>query len=218
MIGEAFSNAAADGHVPTAMSMAKRKAGDDDGDVPITMAKRSANHANSPLQLTRKNLALLNTLNGDAEDSDYDSAYLFEEDDDSDTMKKISTTNSSFELRTYENGILDPVASHPPQDLGNIQHCLTQRRTSTQLSEGANQRYCNKIFKSDNEAEASSLIQSKIMKELHDMQCGRAVSRAITRIPSPGFQQRLIQPCSRYPGRPRHSGFAKWPIRWPYSP
>ncbi|KAK0719426.1 hypothetical protein B0H67DRAFT_608332, partial [Lasiosphaeris hirsuta] len=194
MIGEAFSNAAADGHVPTAMAMAKRKASDDDGDVPITMAKWSANHTNGPLQLTRKNVALFNTLNGDAEDSNYDSAYLFEEDDDGDTMKKISTTNSSFEQRAYENGILDPVASHPPQDLDNIQYCLTQRRTSTQPSEGAHQRYCNKVFKSDNEAEVSSLIQSKIIKEYNDMQYGKAVSRAITRIPSQDFNNGLSNP------------------------
>jgi hypothetical protein len=52
-------------------------------------------------------------LNGTAADNDIDSAYLFEDDTD-DTMKNISTTDSDFEQRAYENGILDSVASHPP--------------------------------------------------------------------------------------------------------
>ncbi|KAK0655551.1 hypothetical protein B0T16DRAFT_384401 [Cercophora newfieldiana] len=96
MIREA-NNAAADEHVPTAM--AKRKAGGY-GDMPDT---------NTPLRLTRKNLARLNALNGTVEDSDddNDSAYRFEDDSD-DTMMKTSTTDSGFEQRAYENGILNP--------------------------------------------------------------------------------------------------------------
>jgi hypothetical protein len=45
--------------------------------------------------LTRKNLTRLNALNGTAEDNntEMNSAYLFEDDSD-DTMKKLSTTDS----------------------------------------------------------------------------------------------------------------------------
>ena len=183
-----------------------------DGDMPIAMAKPKADDGafiSPPLRLTRKNLARLNTLNGDAKhnnnDNDNDSAYLFE--DDSDTMT-ISTTASDFERRAYENGsgggdrhrvavVLDPVASHPPpQDLGIIRHHLTQRRTSTQPSEHAHQRYCKGISKSYNEAGVSSLVQSKIMKDYSesDVNYGRAHGRAITRIPSQDFNHGLSNP------------------------
>jgi len=170
-----------------------------DGDMPIAMAKPKADDdvfISPPLRLTRKNLARLNTLNGDVKhsDNDNDSAYLFE--DDSDTMT-TSTTASDFERQAYENGILDPVASHPPpQDLGTIQHHLTQRRTSTQPSEHAHQRYCKGISKSYNEAGVSSLVQSKIMKDYSesDGNYGRAHCRAITRIPSQDFNHGLSNP------------------------
>jgi len=170
-----------------------------DGDMLIAMAKPKADDdafISPPLRLTRKNLARLNTLNGDAKhsDNDNDSAYLFE--DDSHTMT-TSTTASDFERQAYENGILDPVASHPPpQDLGTIRHHLTQRRTSTQPSEHAHQRYCKGISKSYNEAGVSSSVQSKIMKDYSesDGNYGRAYSRAITRIPSQDFNYGLSNP------------------------
>jgi len=166
-------------------------------DMPIAMAKPKADDdafISPPLPLTRKNLARLNTLNGDAKHNNNDSAYFFE--DDSDTMT-ISTTASDFERQAYENGILDPVASYPPpQDLSTIRHHLTQRRTSTQPSEHAHQRYCKGISKSYNEAGVSSLIQLKIMKDYSesDGNYGRAHGRAITRIPSQDFNHGLSNP------------------------
>ena len=99
-----------------------------DRDMPIAIAKPKADNdafISPPLRLTRKNLARLNTLNGNAKHSDNgnDSAYLFE--DDSDTIT-TSTTASDFERRAYENGILNPIASHLlPQDLSTIRHYLT---------------------------------------------------------------------------------------------
>ena len=185
MIREA-SNTAADEHVPTAM--AKRKAGGD-GDMLDT---------NTPLRLTRKNLARLNALNGDAEDSDNDndSAYLFEDDSD-DTMKKTSTTDSGFEQRAYENGILNPTASYPPpQGLDTIRHYLTRRRTSTQPSEHTHQRYCKKVSTSDNEDKVSFLIQTDIMKryDYSDPQYDRIHGRAITRIPPQDFNDGFSDP------------------------
>jgi hypothetical protein len=92
--------------------------------------------------LTRKYLARLNAQNGTAEkDYDTDSAHLFENDTD-DTMKKISTMDSAFARRAYENSIHDPGASHPPPlDLNTIQYSFTQRRTSTQPSERSHQKH-----------------------------------------------------------------------------
>ena len=86
----------------------------------------------------------------------------------------------------YENGILNPTASHPPpQGLDTIRHYLTQRRTSTHPSEHAHQRYCKKVSTSDNEDKVSFLIQADIMKryDYSDPQYDRTHSRAITRIP-----------------------------------
>jgi len=103
---------------------------DGDGDVPRPDDEDSVSVLPSNTPLTRKNLARLDALNGCNQD-DIDSAYLFDDDSD-DTMMKFSTTHSSFEQRACTNGILDPAASPPAQDLSTIQNRLTQRRTSTQ--------------------------------------------------------------------------------------
>jgi hypothetical protein len=165
--------------------------------MPIAMAKPKADgdvFISPPLPLTRKNLARLNTMNGDAKHNNNDNAYLFE--DDSHVIT-IPTNTSDLERRAYENGILDPVASHPPpQDLGTIRHHLTQCRTSTQPSEYAHQRYRKGISKSCNKAGISSLIQLKIMKDYSesDGNYGRVHGRAITRIPGQDFNYGLSNP------------------------
>ncbi|KAK0710566.1 hypothetical protein B0T21DRAFT_298050 [Apiosordaria backusii] len=147
------------------------------------------------LQLTRKNLALLNSLHGDTNndyDNDNDSAYLFES--DSDTMKKLSTTTSGFEQQPYENGILDPSASKPPPDLYTIQQQLARRRSSAQPSEKAHQRYHRDISRSFNESTGSYLIQSNIMKNTNSLHYGRMSGRAITQIPKQDFNKELSHP------------------------
>ncbi|KAK3346857.1 hypothetical protein B0T25DRAFT_613480 [Lasiosphaeria hispida] len=122
MIREASN--AADGHVPTAM--AKRKASDDDGDMPNAMAKRSSGDGGDvmdtkePLRLTRKNLALLNSLSGDNNNGNSDNRSCFESND---TMT-TSTTSSKFQQKAYENGILDPTASKPPRTLRSFNTTL----------------------------------------------------------------------------------------------
>ncbi|KAK3352757.1 hypothetical protein B0T25DRAFT_454123 [Lasiosphaeria hispida] len=147
-------------------------------------------NVDNPLPLTRKNLALLNSLNGNSS-SIKNSAYF-----ENDTMKPISTTASGFEQQAYENGILDPTASKPPHDVGTVQHHLTKRRSSTQPSERTHEQYCQRVFRSFNEAEASHLIQSKIMIDYEDssMHYGRSTSRAITQIPQQDFNMGLSNP------------------------
>jgi hypothetical protein len=146
--------------------------------------------------LTRKNLARLNALNGTTEDNDIDSAYLFDGDSDDNTTKKISTTDSNFEQRAYENGILGPHSSRPPQGLDTIRHGLTRRRTSTQPSEHAHQVYCTRISESYNEAGAALLVHSQIMRDYNesDLNYGKCCSRAITEIPSQDFNKGLPDP------------------------
>ncbi|KAK0655126.1 hypothetical protein B0T16DRAFT_295107, partial [Cercophora newfieldiana] len=143
--------------------------------------------------LTRKNLARLNALNGCDQD-DIDSAYLFDDDSD-DTMKKFST-HSSFERRAYRNGILDPAASPPAQDLSTIQNRLTQRRTSTQPSENTNHQYGKVITKSYNEIGMITRVHSHMMKDydLSDIRYGRANGRAVTETPSEDFNDGLSNP------------------------
>lgn len=195
---------AADGHVPT--TMAKRKAGDAaEGDMPIAMAKRRAGDGDdvgdtsTPLPLSQKNLALLNFLNGDTNDndSDSDSAYLFES-NNSDTMNKkkgtLSTTTSGFQQKAYENGILDPTTSKPPQDLGTLQHHLTSRRNSTQPSESTHQRYRRDISRSFNEPTGSYIIQSEIIKNNRSLHYTNTNSQAITQVPKQDFNKGLSDP------------------------
>ncbi|KAK0725659.1 hypothetical protein B0H67DRAFT_571091 [Lasiosphaeris hirsuta] len=188
--------------------MAKRKASDSDGHVPIAMANRRAGDdggkdTNKPMRLTRKNLALFNSLNGDNNSGDDDnnnnnnnnSGYPESENDsDSDTMNNLSTTTSGFEARAYENGILSPNSSKPAQDLDNIRHHLTRRRSSTQPSENTQQKYYRDISASFNESTASYDIHSKIMKEYDDPRYGRLNNRAITRIRKEGFNNGLSNP------------------------
>jgi len=165
----------------------------------LAMAMTSDGDVPEIKPLTRKNLTRLNALNGTAEDNntEIDSAYHFDGDSDDDTMKNISTTDSDFEQRALENGILDPTASHPPApNLNTIEHRFAQRRTSTQPSKHAHQAYCIGISESYNEAGAALLIQSKIMRDYNesDFNYGKQCNRAITQIPSQDFNHGLSNP------------------------
>ncbi|KAK3364234.1 hypothetical protein B0T25DRAFT_470362 [Lasiosphaeria hispida] len=165
-------------------------------------AKFMADDDMPPLPLTRKNLALLDALHGNP-DSDIhtdNSAYLFGS--GSDKMKKgrmekrLFTTASGFQQQTYENGILDRTASHPPRhdNLSAVQEHLAQRRGSTQPSERAHRHYCRGIAKASNEAGVASLVASKLLKEYWDVQYGRRDSRVITRIPQQDFNRGVADP------------------------
>jgi len=149
-----------------------------------------------PLKLTRKNLALFNSLNGDnnSNNDEKNSGYPESESDSADTMKKTSATSSGFQQQTYENGILGPAASKLPQDFNTIQHHLTQRRSSTQPSECTHRQYCFNVSKSYNENRVSTLIQSKIMKEYNDLNYNTMADRAINRIPEQDFNHNLSNP------------------------
>jgi hypothetical protein len=166
-----------------------------DGDVPLPDDGDSVSLLPSNTPLTRKNLACLNALNGCDQDDDIDSAYLFDDDSD-DTMKKFSTTHSSFEQRACENGILDPTVSPPPPDHSTIQNHLTQRRTSTQPSETTNRQYSKAITKSYNVQGVTFCVHSHMMKDygLSDVRYGRAYSRAVTETPSQDFNDSLSNP------------------------
>ncbi|KAK3348991.1 hypothetical protein B0T25DRAFT_415257, partial [Lasiosphaeria hispida] len=188
------------GDVP--ITMAKRKADDAAEHVPITMAKRTAGagagdikDANNPIRLTRKNLALLNSLNGDNNsDDDRNNSGYPESENDSDTMNKLSTTTSGFEARAYENGILDSTTSKAPQDLDAIRLHLARRRSSTQPSEHAHQQYYHNVSDSFNEATASVFVQVDVMKRHNDLNYNQMNNRAITQIPEEGFNQGLSNP------------------------
>lgn len=142
-----------------------------------------------PLPLTRKNLARLNTLNGNSKRKK-DSAYF-----ESDTMP-ISTTASEFQQQAYENGILDPTASRQPHDLGALRRHLTQRRRSIPPSGLAHQQFCEEISYSYNESEASDLVRTEIMVNYRhlDQRYGRSISRTITQIPQQDFNRNLSPP------------------------
>ncbi|KAK5651235.1 hypothetical protein OQA88_12699 [Cercophora sp. LCS_1] len=137
------------------------------------------------IPLTRRNLARLNALNGDTRRHRH-STYVF--DDDSDDTMTISTTASEFEQRAYENGLLDPPSSRP-RGFNALRNVGNQRRTSTQPSEQAHQEYCDDISESYNEARASFLVQSSMMRQYGsiDRNYGRQNSRAITQIPEQDF-------------------------------
>ncbi|KAK3352780.1 hypothetical protein B0T25DRAFT_441946, partial [Lasiosphaeria hispida] len=142
-----------------------------------------------PLPLTRKNLARLNTLNGDSKRKE-DSAYF-----ESETMP-ISTTASEFQQQAYENGILDPTASRPPHDLDALRRHLTKRRRSIPPSGLAHQQFCEEISYSYNEAEASDIMRTEIMVNYRhlDQRYSRSISRTITQIPQRDFNRNLSPP------------------------
>jgi hypothetical protein len=141
-----------------------------------------------PLPLTRKNLALLNTLNGDSKRKKHSSYF------ESDTMT-ISTTASGFAEKAYENGILDPPDSTEPTDLDTLRHRLTQRRNNIQPLP-AHQRYCEFIFSSANKAKVSALVQKRIMIDYEDVspQYRRAINQTITQTPRQDFNDNLLDP------------------------
>ena len=140
------------------------------------------------LPLTRKNLALLNTLNGDSKRKKHSSYF------ENDTMT-ISAAASGFAEKAYKNGILDPPDSIEPPDLGTLRHRLTQRRKSIQPLP-AHQRYCEFISSSANEAKVSALVQKRIMIDYEDLslQYRRAINQAITQTPRQDFNDNLSDP------------------------
>ncbi|KAK3372688.1 hypothetical protein B0H63DRAFT_551560 [Podospora didyma] len=134
--------------------MAKRKASSDDEDMPDTKYTTSPAHTKelgSPQHSQRRHQGQQQPQRLPLQGR-------------SDTVENISTTASEFEKRAYENGILDPLATHPPPGLSTIQYRLTQRRTSTQPSEHAHQGYYKSISNSYNEPRASFLVQADIMR------------------------------------------------------
>jgi len=139
--------------------------------------------------LTRKNLARLDTLNGWVR-HDTDSGYLF------DDMKKTPNTDSGFEERAYENGILDPVASHPPRGFDTARHALARRRTSTQPSEKGHRAYSFRVSDSYNETKAADLVKVKMMRDLEDgdLDYSRHCGRALTETPPQDFNRGLSNP------------------------
>ncbi|KAK0655307.1 hypothetical protein B0T16DRAFT_451014 [Cercophora newfieldiana] len=191
-----------DRNVPLLVSEDQVSAMASNGDVPSLddgdgVSVLVVSHHKTPADpLTRKNLARLNALNGCVKDHDTNSAYLFDDDID-DTMMKFSTTHSSFERRAYQNGILDPTASPPAQDLSTIQNRLTQRRTSTQPSENTNHQYGKVITNAYNEMGTITCVHSFMMKDydLSDIRYGRAYCRAVTETPSQDFNDGLSNPC-----------------------
>ena len=142
----------------------------------------------SPSPLTRKNLALLNTLNGDSKRKKHSNYF------ESDTVT-ISTTTSGFAEKAYKNSILDPPDSTEPTDLDTLRHRLTQRRNSIQPPLPAHQRYCEFISSSANEAKVSALVQKRIMIDDEDLslQHRRAINQTIT----PDSAARLIGSSTR---------------------
>ncbi|KAK3360864.1 hypothetical protein B0T24DRAFT_586262 [Lasiosphaeria ovina] len=97
---------------------------------------------------------------------------------------RISTTGTGFEERAYENGVLDPIASYVPGDASthdrDVQH---HRRTSTQPSEDAYQRFCNRIARSKTEADASALLDKHMMKD-YDLPYDSIRNATITNTPN----------------------------------
>ncbi|KAK3352473.1 hypothetical protein B0T25DRAFT_606326 [Lasiosphaeria hispida] len=150
-----------------------------------------ANPDANPLPLTRQNLELLNSLNGDTMRSDDPSLI-----GPSDSNLGISTTSSGFAVQARENGILYEDESGPPYDVDTIHYHLEQHRTSTQPSEHTHQRYCQAISRSHNEAAvATKMDQMGILKVYDNDHYDCAPNRIITGIPEEvDFRKGLSNP------------------------
>lgn len=160
---------------------------DSDGDNDERRLKRA--------RLTRKNLTLLNKT-GKSKTSNNASASAHPESTvDSLSAKTISTTSSGFAIQAHKNGILEPLYSKPPTNLGNIRKRHARSRQTASPPGSEYKRYARTVRGAVNEATMVVEVSGKMLKEYDDHGYKRAFNQAFTGFPNDvGFNNGLPTP------------------------
>lgn len=145
--------------LPDPPSRKRQLDNDDDDPEPRTKRARATQPTSEPARLTRKNLALFDKMGNSKKSSTH------RDSDDSSATKSLSTTVPGFDVRAYENGILDPRDSKPPKNLEDIRKRLAQTRTTASPPESVYEEYVDKIGEAPNEATVVVQTSRKLLKE-----------------------------------------------------
>ncbi|KAK3293692.1 uncharacterized protein B0H64DRAFT_419366 [Chaetomium fimeti] len=108
-------------------------------------------HQSKRARLTRKNLALFNTIpkkgsKGSAASAPPDSTAA------SSTRTTSSTTTSAFAIQAHKNGILNPAFSKSPKNLQSITKRLARSRETVSPTESVYKSYVDKVAGAPNQA------------------------------------------------------------------
>ncbi len=105
----------------------------------------------------------------------------------------MSTTDSSFPRLVFENGVLDPLNSAPPQNLGYLQDRLNRARDTESPTESEYQDFVYRTQEAPNE-QTMILETSKLLKE-YGRGYRRVYNQALNDFPkSVGFNTGLSAP------------------------
>ncbi|KAL5326602.1 hypothetical protein ACEPPN_004289 [Leptodophora sp. 'Broadleaf-Isolate-01'] len=109
------------------------------------------------------------------------------------SSKTVSTTDSSFPRLVFENGVLDPLNSVPPENLGYLQDRLNRARDTKSPTESEYQDFVYRTQEAPNE-QTMLLETSKLLKE-YGRGYRRVYNQALSNFPkSVGFNTGLSAP------------------------
>ncbi|KND91729.1 hypothetical protein TOPH_03830 [Tolypocladium ophioglossoides CBS 100239] len=172
--------------VPPATQLQKWQL-DSDGDNDKRQLKRT--------RLTRKNLARFNKMGKRKASKNASASAHLESTVDSSSAKTISTTTSGFAIQAYKNGILEPLYSKPPTNLGDIRKRHTRSRATASPPESEYKRYARAVGGAFNEATMVVEVSGKLLKEYDDDGYKRVFNQAFTGFPNDvGFNNSLSAP------------------------
>lgn len=103
----------------------------------------------------------------------------------------ISTTDSSFEDRAFDNGVLNPVNFKPPANLDDLQERFNRARDTLSPSESEYQKFAYKIRTALNE-QTILLQTSQLLKEYDELGYSKSYNQAFSALPkNVGFNNEL---------------------------
>ncbi|KAF4513344.1 hypothetical protein G6O67_000623 [Ophiocordyceps sinensis] len=160
---------------------------DSDGDNDKRRLKRA--------RLTPKNLALFNKMGRRKASNTASTPAHPESTVGSSSAKTMSTTTSGFAIQAHKNGILGPLYSKPPTNLGDIRKRHARSRATASPPESRFKRYARTIGGAVNEATMVVEVSGRLLKEYDDDGYKRAFNQAFTGFPNDvGFNNGLSAP------------------------
>jgi hypothetical protein len=164
--------------------------------------------------LTRKNLSLFNKMGRKKSPNDNGpQSTLRESADGPSATKTVSTMSSGFDVRAYENGILDPVNSNPPTNLNAIRQRLARSRVTASPRGSECNCYINIVRTTPNEATMVDEVVGWMLKRYDDIGYNRMFNRPLSGFPEHvGFNNGLCVPRPDFVEGLRLQNFRPFPV------
>ncbi|KAI5458445.1 hypothetical protein BGZ63DRAFT_324637, partial [Mariannaea sp. PMI_226] len=167
----------------------------------INSNRDNGDHQKERLQLTRKNLAILNKINEMTKKGTHKPPAFALPDSTKEatstktTTKTTSTTRAGFASQARKNGILDPIGSKPPKNLEDIRRRYAQSRGTASPTESEYRRYVLDVARAANESTMVVEVSGQLLKKHDDEGYQRVFNQAFTAFPKDvGFNNGLSAP------------------------